>query len=396
MQTQMTIEEAIALPLNELLNRMVRGTSLFETVVSDDMLKMSYHTDSNAHLVVVNASKKLPTPKEAHQLLCKGIVFDYMTCEVVALPLVKTYNWHERIEVQRAVAASGKNPIPLEKLDGTMIQVFRYKGELFFNTRSSFDAESPSGFVYTDEARRLLGNGDEIEEGKSYVFELICPESRVITNYGEQRRLVLISVLDMKTLRYMTHAEMQNEYVTLDVVDAMPITGSVSQVNELIKDLSDSQVSEGVMCCIESEESGVTIRYKIKCDAYIRALKSIRGLSPESIRDLIVAQEECSTKEGCVNFLTASGLPEELIPDAEAIYDVASKWVDEYQESKSRAHRMACEFMESNPGDFKSLALHLSKMDLQGWFKSMVFGFARNNMNDAQMLELYKGKVPCK
>src|SRR5262249_14992947 len=78
-------------------------------------------------LVLANASQKLFTPQQQHQLYAKGIVYRRDPYRVVSLPLVKIYNVGERnVTLTDLAYLANESDVAvrfLRKIDGSLIQV---------------------------------------------------------------------------------------------------------------------------------------------------------------------------------------------------------------------------------------------------------------------------------
>ncbi len=83
-----------------------------------------------------------------------------------------------------------EEPDVLVKYDGSMISVFMHKGSWQVASSGSFNSEQAQWATellseYHDRGTKLLPN-------YQYVFELIHPENRIVVNYGDERKLVLL------------------------------------------------------------------------------------------------------------------------------------------------------------------------------------------------------------
>lgn len=192
---------SLALPvlLAELRDRQEALVAAWE---ADEMLSR----ETWQGMTIANAGAKLIRPKVQHQLYAKGVV--YVVGEgVVSVPLLKFYNHGEGALNQALMAELRADPEVMvtfaEKLDGTMIQAFERGGEVFLTTRGRLSPTAGEPFVsFVQEARALLAERypaalePEVVRGKSLIFELILPGNRIVTDYGDDREIVLISVFE--------------------------------------------------------------------------------------------------------------------------------------------------------------------------------------------------------
>src|SRR3954462_14927342 len=113
--------------------------AVLEAIDRDPLL---IHRESGG-LVLANASQYLYTPQEQHQLYAKGIVYQRSPYRLVSLPLIKIYNLGERDVTVADLAELANEPNLqlrfLRKIDGSLVQVFRLDGRVWFTTRGMIE-----------------------------------------------------------------------------------------------------------------------------------------------------------------------------------------------------------------------------------------------------------------
>ncbi|MGH7223741.1 MAG: hypothetical protein ACRELF_10970, partial [Gemmataceae bacterium] len=114
-------------------------TAILEAIDRDPLLLKR----QSGPLVLANASQALYTPQQEHQLFAKGIVYRRDPYRVVSLPFVKIYNLGERnVTLADLVALTDEPKVRLRflrKIDGSLIQVFRHEGRIWFTTRGMIE-----------------------------------------------------------------------------------------------------------------------------------------------------------------------------------------------------------------------------------------------------------------
>jgi len=121
--------------------------------------------------------------------------------DVISIGFSKFTNWGENPE-NFPVPVSLKNAVTVEKLDGSLLIVSKYKGEYILRTRGTVDAET------------ALDNGSELEVFKaeylpklaphcdffateetwpcSILFEWLSPVNKIVINYGDAPEFRLV------------------------------------------------------------------------------------------------------------------------------------------------------------------------------------------------------------
>ncbi len=131
------------LRLDRLLESLrLRPEGLLEAIDRDPLLLKK----ESSGLVLANASQELYTPQAAHQLFAKGIVYRRQPYRLVSLPLIKIYNLGEKSVTLDDLARMAAEPEVrlhfLRKVDGSLIQVFRADGRVWFTTRGLLEGRN--------------------------------------------------------------------------------------------------------------------------------------------------------------------------------------------------------------------------------------------------------------
>jgi len=85
-----------------------------------------------------------------------------------------------------------------EKVDGTFTILYWINDKPYLATQRSF--KSPKAIKATKILHDKYSNCfSKLDKNKTYIFEAIYPETRVLVNNGEEEKLILIGVLDTKT-----------------------------------------------------------------------------------------------------------------------------------------------------------------------------------------------------
>ncbi len=290
-------------------------------------------------LVLANASQALYTPQQEHQLFAKGIVYRRQPYRVVSLPLIKIYNLGEHdVAIADLAALTDETNVRLRflrKIDGSLIQVFRYDGRVWFTTRGAIEGarsrsgrdngEDGSDFDYLGTARRLaaeryprLLDDAELLDGRTLIFELIHPLAKKVTNYGERTDLLLLACLDARRLSYATYPDVVAvaEAHGLTVVDALSPGGATlaEQIDNLLSALAGTD-QEGSVLQFENAHE-VIYRVKVKSPDYLRRMRAIADCTYENLIALMDDNPHLTSWQDVEAFLKGRGcdaMPEEVL-----------------------------------------------------------------------------------
>lgn len=127
-------------------------------------------------------------------LACRGLVTDD-DGNIVARPMSKFFNFQEP-QSASIIDYNGGFDV-FTKLDGCLCILFCYEGQWIFASRGSFSSEHAERMY--EIWIRDHENFDMLDPSLTYCFELLDPEFRIVVNYGETSRLVLLSAFETQT-----------------------------------------------------------------------------------------------------------------------------------------------------------------------------------------------------
>lgn len=290
-------------------------------------------------LVLANASQALYTLQHEHQLFAKGIVYRRDPYRVASLPLVKVYNLGERdVNISDLAALMDEPNVRLRflrKIDGSLIQVFRHEGRVWFTTRGMIEGACPrsgrsngeddSDFDYLGTARRIaaeryprLLDDAELLDGRTLFFELIHPLAKKVTHYGERCDLILLGSFDNRRLSYATFPEIIAVAQThgLTVVDALSSGGETlaDRIDDLLATLIGTD-QEGYVLQFENAQE-VIYRVKVKSPDYLRLMRAMGECTYENLVALMDDNPHLTSWQDVETLLRARGrdaMPEEVL-----------------------------------------------------------------------------------
>ncbi len=192
----------------------------------------------------------------------RGATFDAETGELVSLPFEKFFNVNEKAHTQAAlVEADMANGFYVtEKLDGSMLTpIMTNSGPVLKTKKTAFsDVAAAANMHATKNVLDLCTAMYEVDY--TPIFEYMTPDNKVVLDYGEEPRFVLLAARDMQSGNYMSYEALRGFGVQFDVpvVNKVP----VDSLQELLDKVETEEGIEGWVIC-----TGKT-RYKIKTRWY--------------------------------------------------------------------------------------------------------------------------------
>lgn len=164
-----------------------------EEAIAKGYIHKNKHPKENLWIYNYTQSAQYEAYWTTETLQCRGLILD-SEYTIIANPIAKFFNVEE----------VGYDKLPnlpfeiFEKMDGSLGILYWLHNEPFIATRGSFNSKQAI------KANELLkskykGSINKLDKSKTYVFEIIYPENRILVDYGETEQLVLLAIIDTQT-----------------------------------------------------------------------------------------------------------------------------------------------------------------------------------------------------
>jgi T4 RnlA family RNA ligase len=263
------------------------NTTQLNQLIADNYINVNKHP--TADLYIYNYSQKAQYERIWNEvtLACRGLILDG-NYQVVARPFQKFFNLGE---FENQVVPNESFEV-YEKMDGSLGILYWIENEVHISTRGSFVSEQ--ALVATEMLRTQYAEVIPLlDKSKTYLFEIIYPENRIVLDYGNERKLVLLAIVDTET-------GLENELQDIGFETAKRYDG--------LNDLSKLKELE------EENKEGFVVKYKngyrlkVKFDEYQRIHRIVTQVSSLNIWEYL--------KEG-----------QDLLPILDRVPDEFYDWV---------------------------------------------------------------------
>jgi T4 RnlA family RNA ligase len=204
-------------------------------------------------------------------LMCRGLVTDNETGEIVGRPFKKFFNWEENKHTPT------KDFEVFTKEDGSLGIAFNYKGNWIFASRGSFTSEQIIWATDFINDNLINGVAAMFNEDFTYLFEIVYKSNRIVVNYGDYEGLILLGAINTKTGEELSYDKLLNYGYFFDVV-------------KRYDGITDYTTLKGM---IGDNEEGFVIRFsngdrmKIKGEEYLRLHRIMTGVSTTSVWEIM-------------------------------------------------------------------------------------------------------------
>ncbi len=213
----------------------------------------------NADLFIYNYSQKVQYDKLWNEVTMqtRGLILD-SEMNIIAKPFRKFFNLEE-LQPQEIPHLSFD---VFEKLDGSLGILYWLNDTPYIATRGSFESEQAKHATAILHSK-YQHTFDKLDRNKTYLFEIIYPENRIVVDYGALDDLILITIIC-----HTTGDE------SIDDI-GFPIVKRYDGINDL----------KGLKSLEENNKEGFVVRFKngfrmkIKFEEYVKLHRIITGVS---------------------------------------------------------------------------------------------------------------------
>jgi T4 RnlA family RNA ligase len=166
---------------------------LLQQMIAEKWVNVQKHPTADLYIYNYTPATQYDRNWNDITLACRGLILDG-NFNIVARPFTKFFNYGE-IEGQEI---PNENFEVYEKMDGSLGILYWIENQAFIATRGSFTSDQSKA------ANTLLNTTyapvlPQLDKTKTYLFEIIYPENRIVINYGDAQMLVLLAVIDTQT-----------------------------------------------------------------------------------------------------------------------------------------------------------------------------------------------------
>ncbi len=282
----------------------------------------------------------------------RGHVYDLHTGECVARAFPKFFNLGENDESMPDRFPWERPYEILEKVDGWLGVLYRHAGQFKVASRGSF--HSPGAAWATAHVQGL--DLSCLPDEATLCFEIVTPEQRIILDYGDERRLVVLAAFNRLTREEYPRPQVE-EWAARIGLPAVPVLGHLS-LEDLLHRQKELRKVEGFVI-----RFGDGRRVKVKTEWYLGIARMLTNLTP------IATWEAMTGGKVAASFL--AGVPEELRPLAERYQAVLE---GQYARALLHVERCVRPILEHFGPDRRALGRFTEERRHQlGYLRSAVF-----------------------
>jgi len=195
--------------------------------------------------------------------------------ELISAGFPKFFNWGENFQLS-PIPTNLDNSSILEKLDGSLLIVSKYKGNFILRTRGVADATIHKNSNELEILKEKHPKIFEVEDrtwNHSILFEWISPTNKIILNYGPEVDFFLVGVV--KHEDYSLLSQKSLDLLAKDLNIKRPKRYFFNSIDEMITIVKDLKNAEGVVVYTNGDQT----LHKAKGLWYLALHRMKEGLS---------------------------------------------------------------------------------------------------------------------
>jgi RNA ligase len=233
-----------------------------EAMITAGYVRVAKHPEADLYIYNYTAKAQYESMWNEVTMSCRGLILD-AHYGIVARPFVKFFNYGE-ISDHLIPAESFE---VYDKMDGSLGILYWWNDIPYIATRGSFVSDQAiraGQMLHVKYAASL----PQLDRSKTYLFEIIYPENRIVIDYGMNEDLVLLAVVDTASGK---------EYVLENI--GFPLVTRYDGLSDL----------EAIRSIQMADKEGFIIRFKsgyrlkIKFNEYVRLHRIITQVSSKTI-----------------------------------------------------------------------------------------------------------------
>lgn len=235
-------------------------------LIADKYISVQYHPYLDLRILNYTPKCQYERYWTPETLACRGLVINSKD-EIIARPFEKFFNYEE---VKDIVSLNLSFEV-FDKVDGSLGIIFKYANETVIATRGSFTSDQAV------KAREILNKYPLFEagilEGYTHLVEIIYPSNRIVIDYGNEEKLVLLSIIKTDTGNEISYDSIKSLSLLIPIVERYDGITDYNTIQE-----KNIENKEGVVIKFSNG-----FRMKIKYADYCRLHRIVTGVSSKTV-----------------------------------------------------------------------------------------------------------------
>lgn len=217
----------------------------------------------------------------------RGLVFEKGTGRLIARPFVKFFNYGE-LECDALIQDEDIRTVSYKE-DGSMGICFFYNGDWWVCTHGSLGSDQ--GQRGTEILRSY--NTALLDKNLTYLVEIVYPENRIVTDYGDMEALLLLEIYPLDAEHTVTKEQHENAYKVFSELSPYSDRFKFNQQNDFVKQIQEyceTQDDFNFEGFVVTLKNGRMVKFKTQ--AYLKVHRCRFDVSVARVKDLMLNRPE--------------------------------------------------------------------------------------------------------
>ncbi|MFT4244141.1 MAG: RNA ligase [Candidatus Woesearchaeota archaeon] len=232
-----------------------------------------------------------------YTMQARGIIFDRLTNQIVARPFGKFFNINENESTQLKKLPLQESFEVFEKIDGVLGIIFYHNNRWNISTRGELNSMQA---MIGENILKSKINTSKMNPNFTYICEIIHPNCKVIIDYKNEQKLILLSCINTQSGEELTYSQLEEEAVKTNFEIIKKISNFTSIEEIVAQQKIWNNTFEGVVIRFKNG-----LRVKVKSHSYNSLVEISLGVNSNKLLEYI-------QKDGTINQNFISTLPEEI------------------------------------------------------------------------------------
>lgn len=268
-----------------------------EKLIDDGYISKRKHPELDYYILNYTSKTQFDWVWNKYTMMCRGLIVD-AKYNIISRPFIKFFNDDQLEKLQWQIPNESFEVF--DKLDGSLGIMYFYFDVSQDNwipsiaTRGSFESEQS---IIANKILRDKYSSVQWNPNFTYLFEIIAPENRIVVDYGNERKLVLLSIIKTESGRELSYDEMVTNCIDSGIEIVQRYDG-IKDWRTVLNKFDDTN-KEGFVIRFSSG-----FRVKMKFEKYKQIHRIISNLSTKSIWEML--------KEGKTRNEIIENIPDEF------------------------------------------------------------------------------------
>jgi RNA ligase len=224
-------------------------------------INVNKHPDFPLYIYNYSKSAQYEWRWNKYTMMCRGLILDG-DGRFIAKGFDKFFTDDQLNDKNMGHLIPTHEPFTItDKVDGSLGVMYFWEDMPYIATRGSFESE-----MAIEANKWLQGMYGHIVffPQYTYMFEIIYPENKIVVDYGDERKLVLLAVLDNATMKEVDIFDPEFDYIEEQGLERVKRFDGWTDWKEILNEFKDAENVEGFVVHFTKSD----FRVKMKLDWY--------------------------------------------------------------------------------------------------------------------------------